>query len=69
LRQQKLPAWQPIFNAKTVIPVFFTISVLFIPIGIVLLITSNGGFFFSNFSIGWRHFGLGHFGLSDVDEQ
>lgn len=41
LTQQRLPAWQPIFNAKTVIPVFFSISVLFIPLGVVLMITSN----------------------------
>jgi hypothetical protein len=43
LRQQRLPAWQPIFNARTVIPVYFSISLLFIPIGIVLLVTNNGG--------------------------
>lgn len=42
LRQQRLPAWQPILNAKTVIPVFFGISILFIPLGIVLLVTSSG---------------------------
>uniref|UniRef100_A0A914MZ91 Uncharacterized protein n=1 Tax=Meloidogyne incognita TaxID=6306 RepID=A0A914MZ91_MELIC len=41
LRQQRLPAWQPILDAKTVIPVFITISLLFIPVGIVLIITSN----------------------------
>jgi len=51
LRQQRLPAWQPILDAKTVIPVFITISLLFIPVGIVLIITSNSGFFKFPFNI------------------
>ncbi|CAK5081802.1 unnamed protein product [Meloidogyne enterolobii] len=46
LRQQRLPAWQPILDAKTVIPVFITISLLFIPVGIVLIITSNSDVYF-----------------------
>lgn len=40
-RQQKLPAWQPILTAGTVLPMFFVIGILFVPIGIGLLITSN----------------------------
>ncbi|KAF7638579.1 hypothetical protein Mgra_00001957 [Meloidogyne graminicola] len=39
LRQQRLPAWQPILDAKTVIPIFASISLLFVPVGIVLIIT------------------------------
>ena len=40
--QQKLAAWQPILTASTILPVFFTIGIIFIPIGIALLATSNG---------------------------
>ncbi|CAD5126030.1 DgyrCDS14206 [Dimorphilus gyrociliatus] len=40
-KQQKLPAWQPILTAQTVLPVFAAIGIAFIPIGIALLITSN----------------------------
>lgn len=40
-KQQRLPAWQPILTAGTVLPAFFTISLLFIPIGIGLYVTSN----------------------------
>ena len=40
-KQQKLPAWQPILTAGTVLPTFFVIGFVFIPIGFVLLMSSN----------------------------
>ncbi|VDO25079.1 unnamed protein product [Onchocerca flexuosa] len=36
LRQQKLPAWQPILTASTVIPTIFGIGIVFLPIGVAL---------------------------------
>ncbi|KAI1726383.1 LEM3 (ligand-effect modulator 3) family / CDC50 family domain-containing protein [Ditylenchus destructor] len=41
LRQQQLPAWQPILTAKTVIPTVLVTGVIFIPIGVALIIASN----------------------------
>lgn len=41
LKQQRLPAWQPILTAGTVLPAFFAIGIAFIPLGAVLLVTSN----------------------------
>ncbi|CAD5226060.1 unnamed protein product [Bursaphelenchus xylophilus] len=41
LRQQKLPAWQPILTAFTAIPTVFLIGFLFIPIGVVLFVYAN----------------------------
>lgn len=40
-KQQRLPAWQPILTAGTVLPTFFVIGVAFIPIGIGVLWCSN----------------------------
>lgn len=40
-KQQKLPAWQPILTAGTVLPTFFLIGIAFIPIGFGLLLSSN----------------------------
>jgi len=40
-KQQKLPAWQPIMTAGTVLPVLFAVGVAFIPLGVALLVTSN----------------------------
>lgn len=40
-KQQRLPAWQPIITANTALPVFLIIGLAFIPIGIVLVITSQ----------------------------
>lgn len=40
-KQQKLPAWQPIMTAGTVLPAFVAIGVVFIPLGVALLVTSN----------------------------
>ncbi|KAG8200774.1 hypothetical protein JTE90_006356 [Oedothorax gibbosus] len=40
-KQQKLPAWQPILTAGTVLPTFFIIGLAFIPVGIGLLISSD----------------------------
>ena len=41
LKQQRLPAWQPVLTAKTVFPLFFGIGVVFIVLGAVLLNYSN----------------------------
>lgn len=41
-KQQKLPAWQPILTAGTVLPAFFAIGIAFIPLGVALYITSEG---------------------------
>ncbi|CAF4812700.1 unnamed protein product [Rotaria sp. Silwood1] len=40
-KQQRLPAWQPIITANTALPVFLIIGLTFIPIGIVLVVTSE----------------------------
>jgi len=40
-KQQRLPAWQPIITANTALPVFLIIGLIFIPIGIVLVVTSE----------------------------
>ncbi|VIO86705.1 Uncharacterized protein BM_BM14002 [Brugia malayi] len=42
LRQQKLPAWQPILTASAVIPTVFGIGIVFLPIGVALLLASQG---------------------------
>ena len=41
-KQQKLPSWQPILTAGTVLPAFFAIGIAFIPLGVALYITSEG---------------------------
>ncbi|VDN32237.1 unnamed protein product [Gongylonema pulchrum] len=43
LRQQKLPAWQPILTAATVIPTVFGVGIVFLPIGIALYLATEGG--------------------------
>jgi hypothetical protein len=40
-KQQRLKAWQPILTPKTVIPTYFVIGLIFIPIGIGLFIASD----------------------------
>lgn len=40
-KQQRLPAWQPMLTAGTVLPSFFIIGIAFIPVGIGLLVFSN----------------------------
>lgn len=40
-KQQRLPAWQPILTAGTVLPTFFVIGIAFIPVGIGLLYFSE----------------------------
>nr|CAB3267094.1 cell cycle control protein 50A-like [Phallusia mammillata] len=40
-KQQRLPAWQPILSPKSVLPTFFIVGIIFIPIGAVLLTVSN----------------------------
>lgn len=40
-KQQRLKAWQPILTPKTVLPTFFIIGILFIPLGIVFYLTSE----------------------------
>ncbi|CAG2183134.1 unnamed protein product, partial [Oppiella nova] len=39
-KQQRLPAWQPILTADTVLPAFFLLGIALIPIGIGLLLSS-----------------------------
>ncbi|KAG5450945.1 Cell cycle control protein 50A [Clonorchis sinensis] len=39
--QQRLKSWRPVLTAKGAYPLFLTIGLVFIPIGIALLITSN----------------------------
>ncbi|KJE92906.1 transmembrane protein 30A [Capsaspora owczarzaki ATCC 30864] len=41
-KQQRLPAWQPVLTPKSVIPVFLIIGIVFIPLGIGFLVSSNG---------------------------
>ena len=40
-KQQRLPAWQPVLTAGTVLPTFFVIGIAFIPVGIALLYFSD----------------------------
>lgn len=40
-KQQRLPAWQPVMTAKSVIPTFLVIGIIFVPLGAVLYDTSN----------------------------
>ena len=40
-KQQRLPAWQPILTAGTVLPAFFIIGIIFVPLGVGFLVTSN----------------------------
>ncbi|KAI9197210.1 CDC50/LEM3 family [Polychytrium aggregatum] len=40
-KQQRLKAWQPILTPKTVLPAYFIIGAIFIPIGIALYIVSD----------------------------
>lgn len=40
-KQQRLPAWQPVLTAGSVLPAFFIIGLVFIPIGIGLYVTSS----------------------------
>uniref|UniRef100_A0A0K8TP30 Putative cell cycle control protein n=1 Tax=Tabanus bromius TaxID=304241 RepID=A0A0K8TP30_TABBR len=40
-KQQRLPAWQPVLTAGTVLPTFFIIGIAFIPVGIALLYFSD----------------------------
>eukprot|EP01135_Chromosphaera_perkinsii_P005104 Nk52_evm15s316 gene=Nk52_evmTU15s316 len=41
LRQQKLSAWRPLLNPKSVIPTFIVLSFFFIPLGAVFLVASG----------------------------
>lgn len=40
-KQQRLKAWQPLLTPKTVLPTFFLLGIIFIPLGVGLLVTSN----------------------------
>jgi len=40
-KQQKLKSWQPLLTPKNVIPIFFIIGIIFVPIGIVLYLSSE----------------------------
>ena len=53
LRQQKLPAWQPILTASTVIPSVMAVGVIFIPIGIALFLASESGLILAYFLLFW----------------
>jgi len=39
--QQRLAAWRPTFSVQSVLPVFVIVSLAFIPLGVILLITSR----------------------------
>jgi len=39
-KQQRLKAWQPILTPKTVLPTFFAVGIVFLPLGIFFFITS-----------------------------
>ena len=41
-KQQRLPAWQPVITPKSVCPLFFVMSAIFLPIGVVLFLNSQG---------------------------
>lgn len=40
-KQQRLAAWQPVYEPKSVLPMFFIVGVIFIPLGAVFLVSSN----------------------------
>lgn len=40
-KQQRLPAWQPLLTAGSVLPSFFIIGIAFIPVGVALLYLSD----------------------------
>ncbi|XP_067938407.1 cell cycle control protein 50A-like [Watersipora subatra] len=40
-KQQRLPAWQPVMTARTVIPTFFILGVICVPLGAVFYTTSQ----------------------------
>jgi hypothetical protein len=40
-KQQRLKSWQPLLTPKSVIPAFFIIGLLFVPLGIVLHLASD----------------------------
>jgi len=40
-KQQRLPAWQPVMSAGSVLPILFAVGIAFIPLGIAFLITAN----------------------------
>jgi len=40
-QQQRLKAWQPLLTPKWVIGTFFVVAVIFLPVGIGILVTSN----------------------------
>lgn len=41
-RQQRLPAWRPILTPYNVIPILIGLGIIFIPMGIIFLMTSGG---------------------------
>ena len=40
-KQQRLAAWQPVYEPKSVLPMFFIVGILFIPLGSIFLVSSN----------------------------
>lgn len=41
-KQQRLPAWQPILTPKPVISFFIIAGLIFIPLGVLFYLTSEG---------------------------
>jgi len=41
-KQQRLPAWQPVLTAKSVLPMFVVVGLIFIPVGVLIIVASNG---------------------------
>lgn len=40
--QQRLPAWQPLLNARSAFPIFLVIGIVFVPVGAYLYVVSEG---------------------------
>ena len=41
-KQQTLPGWQPLFSARSTFPWMFASAIIFIPVGILLYVNSEG---------------------------
>lgn len=50
--QQRLPAWQPLLNARSAFPIFLVIGIVFVPLGVYLFIVSEG---VHEFSLDYTH--------------
>ncbi|ODQ66435.1 Lem3/Cdc50 [Nadsonia fulvescens var. elongata DSM 6958] len=66
-RQQRLKAWQPILTPKTVLPLFFIITVIFAPIGGLLLFANSK---VQEFQIDYSHCGdMANTTFSDIPSK